>query len=104
MKVEKYLNARNKFMSDYLEAGKSLKKMPKEYALIKFITNDGDMLFSASKRIEIIGLMNTFFGNKTWIVINHQNDKKFHDKIDEIVKLYEGRGCKVSVTLVSGLR
>lgn len=103
MNVIKYTNARNKFIGDYLAAADNkFKKMPKTYAVMKFDTNDGNLLFSISKNIEIIGLMNTFYGNKSWIVINHGNDKKFDEKIEAIREKYDKRGCKVSITYVKG--
>lgn len=103
MDILTYSNARNKFISDYIGAADNkFKKMPKSYAVLKFDTNDGNLLFSISKNIEIIGLMNTFYGNKSWIVINHGNDKKFDDKIETIRQKYENKGCKVIVTYVKG--
>lgn len=102
MDIQKYISARNKFISDYLTAADNNQKMKKTYAILKFDTSDGNLLYSISKNIEIIGLMNTFYGNKSWIVINHGNDKKFDEKIDTIKTKYENKGCKVTVTYVKG--
>lgn len=102
MDIQRYNIARNKFISDYLEAADGKKKMNKTYAVLKFDTSDGNLLYSISKNIEIIGLMNTFYGNKSWIVINHGNDKRFDEKIETIRDKYEKKGCKVSVMYVKG--